>query len=99
MRTSLYFAGEKAKSHQAFSESNQIEVSQNAADSASPLSCSPECPQEEYVYDYQYAGSAGETGNIRICCGIIAENINLASHHHLHQQRATVSQSALLLRK
>lgn len=40
-------------------ESNQIEVSQNAADSASPLSCSPECPQEEYVYDYQYAGSAG----------------------------------------
>ena len=102
MRTSLYFAREKAESHQAFSssESNQIEVSQNAADSASPLSCSPECPQEEYVYDYQYAGSAGETGNIRICCGIIAENINLASHHHhLHQQRATVSQSALLLRK
>merc|ERR1719278_1848452 len=40
-------------------ESNQIEVSQNAADSASPLDCSPECPQEEYVYDYQYAGSAG----------------------------------------
>jgi len=40
-------------------ESNQIEVSQNAADSESPLSCSPECPQEEYVYDYQYAGSAG----------------------------------------
>merc|ERR1719219_3177767 len=36
-----------------------IEVSQNAADSASPLSCSPECPQEEYVYEYQYAGSAG----------------------------------------
>ena len=42
------------------SESNQMEVSQNAADSASPLSCSPECPQEEYVYEYQYAGSAGE---------------------------------------
>merc|ERR1712048_1551955 len=40
-------------------ESNQIEVSQNAADSASPLDCSPECPQEEYVHDYQYAGSAG----------------------------------------
>merc|ERR1711981_1419776 len=39
-------------------ESNQISVSQNAADSASPLDCSPECPQEEYVYDYQYAGSA-----------------------------------------
>merc|ERR1712241_1539401 len=39
--------------------SNQIEVSQNAADSASPLDCSPECPQEEYVYEYQYAGSAG----------------------------------------
>ena len=38
------------------SESNQIEVSQNAADKKSPLDCSPECPQEEYVYDYQYAG-------------------------------------------
>merc|ERR550517_738555 len=38
-------------------ESNQIEVSQNAADSESPLDCTPECPQEEYVYDYQYAGS------------------------------------------
>ena len=38
------------------SESNKIEVSQNAADKNSPLDCSPECPQEEYVYDYQYAG-------------------------------------------
>jgi len=37
-------------------ESNQIEVSQNAADDNSPLDCTPECPQEEYVYDYQYAG-------------------------------------------
>jgi len=36
-------------------ESNQIEVSQNAADDNSPLDCTPECPQEEYVYDYQYA--------------------------------------------
>ena len=34
---------------------------QNAADSNSPLDCSPECPQEEYVYDYQYAGS--DTGD------------------------------------
>merc|ERR1719450_1495337 len=39
-------------------ESNQFEVRQNAADSNSPLDCSPECPQEEYVYDYQYADSA-----------------------------------------
>ena len=30
-------------------------VSQNAADDNSPLDCTPECPQEEYVYDYQYA--------------------------------------------
>ena len=42
------------------SESNQIEVSQNAGDDASPLSCSPECPQEEYVYDYAYADSASK---------------------------------------
>jgi len=41
-------------------ESNQIEVSQNAGDDASPLSCSPECPQEEYVYDYAYADSASK---------------------------------------
>ena len=40
-----------------FSESNQVEVSQNAADDNSPLDCSPECTQEEYVYDYQYADS------------------------------------------
>merc|ERR1711915_255280 len=39
-------------------ESNQFEVRQNAGDDNSPLTCSPECPQEEYVYDYQYAGSA-----------------------------------------
>jgi len=38
-------------------ESNQIQVSQNAADDSSPLVCTPECPQEEYVYDYQYADS------------------------------------------
>merc|ERR1740128_1600756 len=38
-------------------ESNQIAVTQNAADDKSPLDCTPECPQEEYVYDYQYAGS------------------------------------------
>jgi len=47
-------------------ESNQIEVSQNAADKNSPLDCSPECPQEEYVYDYQYAGgdTAGHGGGL-----------------------------------
>merc|ERR1711874_114682 len=39
-------------------ESNQVEVRQNAADDNSPLDCSPECPQEEYVYDYQYADSS-----------------------------------------
>merc|ERR1712025_1517731 len=44
-------------------ESNQFEVRQNAADSNSPLDCSPECPQEEYVYDYQYAGSDTGHGN------------------------------------
>ena len=38
-------------------------MSQNAGDDASPLSCSPECPQEEYVYDYAYADSASK-GNI-----------------------------------
>ena len=48
------------KSQQIFSESNQIEVSQNAGDDASPLSCSPECPQEEYEYDYAYADSASQ---------------------------------------
>ena len=30
-------------------------MSQNSADEDSPLDCDPECPQEEYVYDYQYA--------------------------------------------
>ena len=39
-------------------ESNQISVSQTAGDDNSPLVCTPECPQEEYVYDYQYADSA-----------------------------------------
>ena len=34
-------------------ETNQIEVSQNAADDGSTLTCVPDCPQEEYVYDYQ----------------------------------------------
>jgi len=38
-------------------EENQIEVRQNAGDEASPLDCDPECPQEEYVYDYAYADS------------------------------------------
>merc|ERR1712032_480781 len=38
-------------------DENQIEVRQNAGDEASPLTCSPECPQEEYVYDYAYADS------------------------------------------
>ena len=47
-------------SHQICSESNQIEVSQNAGDDASPLNCNPECPQEEYVYDYAYADSASK---------------------------------------
>jgi len=45
-------------------ESNQIEVSQNAADDNSPLDCTPECPQEEYVYDYQYADSGHDTTDI-----------------------------------
>merc|ERR1739838_1084889 len=45
-------------------ESNQIEVGQNAADDNSPLDCTPECPQEEYVYDYQYAGSSHDTTDI-----------------------------------
>ena len=34
-------------------ETNQIEVSQNAADDGSTLTCVPDCPQEDYVYDYQ----------------------------------------------
>ena len=45
-----------------FTESNQFEVRQNAGDDNSPLTCDPECPQEEYVYDYQYAGSANSQG-------------------------------------
>jgi len=44
---------------------NQIEVSQNAADANSPLTCNPECPQEEYVYDYAYAdgGNSNDAKN------------------------------------
>ena len=34
-------------------ETNELEITQNAADDNSPLTCVPECPQEEYVYDYQ----------------------------------------------
>ena len=34
-------------------ETNQIEVAQNAADESSVLTCTPECPQDEYEYDYQ----------------------------------------------
>merc|ERR1740128_343702 len=44
-------------------ESNQIQVSQNAADDNSPLDCTPECPQEEYVYDYQYADAGHDATN------------------------------------
>jgi len=43
-------------------DENQIEVRQNAGDEASPLTCSPECPQEEYVYDYAYADSDSSHG-------------------------------------
>ena len=40
---------------------NQKEISQNAADDASPLNCSPECPQDEREdYDYQYYGGQDE---------------------------------------
>eukprot|EP00092_Neocalanus_flemingeri_P013977 GFUD01015076.1.p1 GENE.GFUD01015076.1~~GFUD01015076.1.p1 ORF type:complete len:341 (-),score=112.84 GFUD01015076.1:126-1148(-) len=45
-------------------ESNQIQVSQNAADDNSPLDCTPECPQEEYVYDYAYADSGHDATDI-----------------------------------
>jgi len=44
-------------------ELNQIEVSQNAADDKSPLNCNPECPQEEYVYDYAYAAGGHDELN------------------------------------
>merc|ERR1711935_926034 len=43
-------------------ETNQIEVTQNAADEASELTCVPDCPQEEYVYDYQYSDNGGDKG-------------------------------------
>ena len=38
-------------------------MSQNAADDNSPLDCTPECPQEEYVYDYQYADAGHDATN------------------------------------
>ena len=34
-------------------ELNAIEISQNAADEESPLTCTPECPQEDYEYSYE----------------------------------------------
>jgi len=42
---------------------NQIEVSQSAADDYSPLTCTPECPQEDYVYQYDYYGGGGGGGS------------------------------------
>jgi len=38
-------------------ELNAIEITQNAADEESPLTCTPECPQEDYEYSYEYADS------------------------------------------
>ena len=32
---------------------NNIEITQNAADEESPLTCVPDCPQEEYEYNYE----------------------------------------------
>ena len=32
---------------------NNIEITQNAADEGSTLTCVPDCPQEEYEYDYE----------------------------------------------
>ena len=32
---------------------NSIEITQNAADEESPLTCVPDCPQEEYEYNYE----------------------------------------------
>ena len=34
-------------------ELNNIEITQNAADEGSTLTCVPDCPQEEYEYDYE----------------------------------------------
>ena len=34
-------------------ELNAIEITQNAADEESPLTCTPECPQEDYEYSYE----------------------------------------------
>jgi len=38
-------------------ETNELQIVQNAADDESILTCVPDCPQEEYVYDYQYSDS------------------------------------------
>merc|ERR1711892_119230 len=58
-------------------ESNQIQVSQNAADDNSPLDCTPECPQEEYVYDYQYAGSSHDTTDVDTIDTVETEEISI----------------------
>merc|ERR1712083_1059333 len=44
-------------------DENQIEVRQNAGDEASPLTCSPECPQEDYVYADSDSGHGGAEEN------------------------------------
>merc|ERR1712051_1083000 len=43
-------------------ETNQLEIVQNAADEASILTCVPDCPQDDYVYDYQYSDNSGGQG-------------------------------------
>ena len=40
-------------------ETNELEITQNAADDESILTCVPDCPQEDYVYDYQVSLSTG----------------------------------------
>lgn len=52
---------------------NQVEVSQSAADNASPLQCTPECPPPDFVYEYDYYGNGdgsktknGDNGNVRV---------------------------------
>ena len=42
---------------------NQWEVSQNAADDKSPLSCTPDCPQVEYVEEENDFNSEDNTNN------------------------------------
>jgi type II secretory pathway component GspD/PulD (secretin) len=42
-------------------DKNEVHVSQNAADENSPLNCSPDCPQKESDYSYDYEGD--ESGN------------------------------------